>query len=278
MNLFRECLTSRKNPLIMDCAALQDRRGRADARRFLLEGEKLVWEAAAQGLPLVSLLISEEQKDRLLPMVEERFSAGQYAQTPLYILSASCFEKISSEKSPQGIIAVVKYLDNFKRLPIIYYEDVLPLAEDRILLLYDIQDPGNLGALLRSAVAFGIGTVIMSAACADLYSTKAIRAAMGCLFHLQVLTVEDFASVPTALQKAGRRVFAAELRPGAVSVRELQPTRSDCLLIGNEGHGILPLLSGLCSGSVFLPISENTESLNAAVAGGILLWEFHGRT
>ena len=277
MRVFSECLTSRKNPLVMDCAALQDRRGRADARRFLLEGEKLVWEAGAQGLPLACILVEETQKERLFGALEHHFSAEQYAQTPVYILSPSCFEKISSEKSPQGIIAVVKYLDNFKRLPIIYYEDVLPLAEDRILLLYDIQDPGNLGALLRSAVAFGIDTVIMSAACADLYGTKTIRAAMGCLFHLRVLTVEDFSSIPPALQQAGRRVFAAELRPGARSVEDIRPAESDCLLIGNEGHGIPPAISGLCDGSVFLPISERAESLNAAVAGGILMWEFRRR-
>lgn len=266
-------ITSRQNPLILQLASLATRKGRNASGLFMVEGEKLVREAADAGLPVVSVIVSEGKSAEILPWVKEAYSDLRYENTELRTVSDPCFLKISTEKSPQGVIAIIKHLDFFKRLTIIYDEELRNLQNKRAILLCSMQDPGNLGAVVRSAVAFGADTVIMSADCADVYNPKTLRAAMGCLFRIDVLVVEDMSSAVRALRGCGRRVLAAELREGAVSLDEISLRASDCVMIGNEGHGIPPELSALCDASVYLPISARAESLNAASAAAVFLWE-----
>ena len=264
-------ITSRQNPRVMQYAALQEKKHREESRLFLLEGEKLVCEAAERQLPVACLLVSSEKQGEILGKLSFAYQSAKWDDLPVYLLSQSCFSKISSEKAPQGVIAVLKYLDFLERKTIIYDVDIL--GSERLLLLYDIQDPGNVGAILRSAAAFGVDHVILSAGCADLYASKTIRAAMGSLFSMRLTVAEDFASAIAALRRQGRRVLAAELRTGARPVCDVCLSGRDCLIIGNEGHGILPAISAMCDASVYLPITEKAESLNAAVAASVLLWE-----
>ena len=265
-------ITSRKNPLVTDTASLQEKKYRYEKGLFLLEGEKLVKEALSNGLPVERILLSEGRAEAHMTWLCEAESPA-YRDLPIYLLADDCFLKISSEKAPQGVIAVVKHLDFFKRKTIIYSEDISALAGKRAVILYGLQDPGNLGAVIRSAVAFGVDVILLSADCADLYNSKTIRAAMGSLFHIQAWIVEDVASLIAALQSQGRRVLAAELRENSIPLRQAAITEQDCVIIGNEGHGIPSAMSALCDAGVYLPISANAESLNAAVAAAIFLWE-----
>ncbi len=266
-------ITSRKNPLVMEAASLQEKKHRMKSRSFLIEGEKLVAEAADAGLPFLRVFVAESRSDDFFCEIAPRFSASIYDALPVYILQDDCFLKISSEKAPQGVIGVLKHLDFFQRMTIIYDEDIFELREKRLLILSGIQDPGNLGAIIRSAVAFGTEVIFLSEDCADLYNSKTIRAAMGALFRIRMIVVEDMSSLVSALRHGGRRVLAAELRPGAVSLQEAVLTPQDVVVIGNEGHGIPPNLSALCDTGVYLPISKHAESLNAAVAASVFLWE-----
>ena len=270
-------ITSRKNHIVIDTAALHDKRARDEAGLFLVEGEKLVAEAGDRGLPVSRIFLSASKSEAILERLSSHFTADIYRDLPIVVLSDECFCKISSEKAPQGVLATIKYLDFFKSSTIIYDEDILSLGDARIALLFGLQDPHNLGAVIRSAVAFGTDTLILSADCADVYNPKTIRAAMGSLFSLRVLKVADFGSAIRALTGASRRVFAAELRAGAIPIGEAKLTARDCVLIGNEGHGIPEEISALCTKSVYLPISQNAESLNAAVAASIFFWE-QGKT
>ena len=122
-------------------------------------------------------------------------------------------------------------------------------------------------------MAFGVDCLFLTPACADLYGSKTVRAAMGSLFSVSAYVITDMAGAVNALRHAGRRVFAAELRDGACPISSLSLHPSDCMIIGNEGHGIPQEISTLCDGSVYLPISDGAESLNAAVAAATLLWE-----
>lgn len=266
-------ITSRKNPLVIDTAALHDKRARDEAGLFLIEGEKLVSEAGDRALPVTRIFLSASKSEELLVRLAPHFTADMYRDLSVVILGDDCFCKISSEKAPQGVIATVKYLDFFKRSTIIYDEDILSWGDARIAMLFGLQDPHNLGAVIRSAVAFGTDTLILSDDCADVYNPKTVRAAMGSLFSLHIVKVSDFASAVRALTGASRRVFAAELRPGAISIADAGISSRDCVLIGNEGHGIPEEISALCTKSVYLPISQNAESLNAAVAASIFFWE-----
>ena len=169
---------------------------------------------------------------------------------------------------------IIKYLDFFSKLDIIYKEEFFLKSDERAIILSSIRDPGNLGSVIRSAVAFGTEHIILSEDCVDLYNSKTVRAAMGSFFKIKATIVSDLVSTISLLRENGRAVYAAELRPGAVSLSDIDTSPCDIVVIGNEGHGIPEDVSKACSASVYIPISENTESLNASVAAGVLMWEF----
>ncbi len=258
-------ITSRQNDTVVWAASLKEKKYREKHSCFLAEGVKLVKEALAASLPVTHIFVCEGKEqllDEIAPFLRNDAPS-------VFLLSSACFEKISTEKAPQGMIAVVKYLDFFTKNAKINKEDVSSCA----LLLSSVRDPGNLGAIIRSAAAFGTQTVILSADSADIYHPKVLRSAMGTLFRLRVLTVEDVEATIRELRAAGRRFFAAELRERAVPLSSLTLTAEDIFVIGNEGHGIDPAISAACDGSVYIPIRAGVESLNASVAASVLLWE-----
>ena len=136
-----------------------------------------------------------------------------------------------------------------------------------------LRDPGNLGAVIRSAVAFGVDHVILTSDSIDVYNPKTVRSAMGSLFRVKITIVRDFSSFISSAIECGRRVYAAELTDDAVALDEIEASVSDIFIIGNEGHGIPREISSLSSGSVYIPISKKTESLNASVAAAVFMWE-----
>ena len=273
MIIAKDRIISRKNPIVMRAASLSDKKGREETGLFMAEGVKLFSEAAGAGLPIDSVLVDEEKIDSLLPLLKNELSAKIYEKTVIYLLSKSCFEKISTEKSPQGVIVIIKYLDFFKRCTKIIEEEFLNRDKKYSIILSSMRDPGNLGSVIRSAVAFGAERIIISDDCADIYNPKTIRAAMGSLFKVEILISDDLCRTVSALRAGGRRVFAAELRENAVSLEDIDLCKSDIMIIGNEGHGISEELSSSCDGSVYIPISSRSESLNAAVAASIFIRE-----
>lgn len=263
-------ISSRSNQTVLKAASLKEKKYRDEYKFFLVEGWKLVQEAIFSALPIVEIFIAEDKKEvytqELFTLLEER----KMEKISIFVLSEPCFSKISSEKSPQGIIAVIKHLDFFQECIKINKKDISPSS--RVLCLCSVRDPGNLGAIVRSAAAFGTDTLILSSDCADVYNPKTLRAAMGCIFKLRIFMVDDIGASVTVLRES-RNVFAAELSQNAGSLSSLSLQASDVFVIGNEGHGIPAELSALCTGSVYIPIRDGVESLNASVAASILLWE-----
>ncbi len=274
MKLSSEIITSRSNPLVKWASSLGDKKYRDAEGAFLIEGEKLCFEALDAGLPVIRIFVEDGKQAGILQRLEEYSENEIYGQTPITLLSESAFSKISSEKSPQGIIIAIKYLDFFRKLDIIYKEEFFLKPSERAIILCSIRDPGNLGSVIRSAVAFGTEHVILTDDCVDLYNSKTVRAAMGSLFKIKATVVSDMTACIDAMRSHGRRVFAAELRQNALPISEISPIPTDVVVIGNEGHGISQDVSAACTGSIYIPISENTESLNASVAAGVLMWEF----
>lgn len=230
-------------------------------------------EAFEAGLPIEFLVVSENKKSAVLSAMSDFFGKEMHEKCKLITVSDNVFEKISTEKAPQGVISVIKHLDFFRDMDIIYKEEFFLKPEEKAIFLFSVRDPSNLGAVIRSSVAFGIDHVILSDDCADVYNTKTIRSAMGSLFRVKVTTVKDIASFIDAARHNSRRVFAAELTEKARSLSDLKLRGSDIIIIGNEGHGIDADVSQLCDGSVYIPISKKTESLNASVAAAIFMWE-----
>ena len=158
-------------------------------------------------------------------------------------------------------------------MDIIYKEEFFLKPEEKAIFLFSVRDPSNLGAVIRSSVAFGTDHVILSKDCADIYNPKTVRSAMGSLFRVKVTTVNDVVSFIKSARENSRRVFAAELTETATSLSDIDLCSSDIVMIGNEGHGIDKEISAICDGSVYIPISKKTESLNASVAAAIFMWE-----
>ncbi len=273
MIILEEVISSRNNPTVKWAASLSEKKWRDAEGCFIIEGKKLVFEALENFLPIVHIFVAESKKNLYFPEIMRFFKEKFYDGTKISVLSDSAFEKISTEKAPQGIISVIKYLDFFRELDIIYKEDFFLVDSERAIVLSSVRDPGNLGSVIRSAVAFGAKHIILSSDSADIYNPKTVRAAMGSLFKVKVTYVRNLEAFVKLSREMGRRVFAAELCEGATSLSELGVLPTDLFIIGNEGHGIDKELSRSCTASVYIPISSLTESLNAAVAAGIFMWE-----
>ena len=268
-----EIITSRNNQFVKWASSLADKKNRKESGYFIAEGVKLTKEAFEAGLPIDYLIVSESKKNIRLDFLSEFENDQRYEKCRIVTVSESVFEKISTEKAPQGVISVIKHLDFFRDMDIIYKEEFFLEPEEKAIFLFSLRDPSNLGAVIRSAVAFGIDHIVLSDDCADIYSPKTVRSAMGSLFRVKVTAVKDPAAFIDAARYHGRRIFAAELTDGAVSLSDIELKRTDIIIIGNEGHGIDHAVSSLCDGSVYIPISKKTESLNASVAAAIFMWE-----
>ena len=273
MKFINDVITSRSNPTVKWVSSLADKKGRAAAKSFVADGVKLTLEALGAGLPVTHIFVSESRRGEFLPRLDTYRSLAGFEDTAVISVSDGVFEKISTEKAPQGVISVIKYLDFFNIVDIIYKEEFFLKQEERAIILHSVRDPSNLGSVIRSAVAFGTEHIILTEDCADIYNPKTVRSAMGSLFKVRVTTVRDMPSFLRVAQECGRRVLAAELNERAVSLDEVGLVPTDLVMIGNEGHGIPADVSAICDGSVYIPISERTESLNASVAAAIFMWE-----
>lgn len=166
-----------------------------------------------------------------------------------------------------------KTLDKFHKNVTIKKSVQLCAPGERLFLLESLRDPGNLGTVLRSAAAFGVDRILLSADCAELYHPRTLRAGMGAVFKLPTTRVDDLAAAVAALRQAGRRVWAAALNADATRLDALDLAFGDCFLVGNEGHGLSTAAAAAANGAVFIPMREDTESLNAAAAAAVCLWE-----
>lgn len=268
-----EIITSRQNRTVVEVGKLTDRRARETAESFRFDGVKLLLEALKNGVIPQLILVKESCENTLA----ERFSAyaADLQKTRILRLSDGVFDKISEEKSPEGVISVAKYLDKLQKNVTIYSsEEFLPRTEERIVLLESVRDPANVGAIIRSAAALGVDRLIMSADCADIYNSKAVRASMGAVFNQRIHRVGSMKEAIAALQKSGRRVYAAALDERAMQLGSFRAEAGACVVIGNEGHGLSEEVLRACDCTVFIPMSGRTESFNAAVAASILMWEF----
>ena len=273
MKFIDEIIMSRNNPTVKLAASLKDKKGRDAEGVFIAEGEKLTYEALEAGLPVVKILVAESKAEKILSKLKELSLRGLGDNSAVQVLGDDAFLKISTENAPQGVISIIKHLDFFRQLDIIYKEEFSQKVCGRSIALCSVRDPGNLGSAIRSAVAFGVEHIILSSDCADVYNPKTVRGAMGSLFRVKVTRVSDMKDYIFAMQANGRRVYSAELSDGAKSLGEVPLSKWDAVIIGNEGHGVPKDVSDACDGAIYIPISSKTESLNASVAAAIFMWE-----
>ena len=264
-----EVIFSRQNRLVKLVCSLERKKAREESGLFRFDGIKLCLEALAKGIVPEYIFVCESRLCEIKARLGER---------DFIVVSDDVFSKMSEEKSPEGIITVAQRLDALHKTARLSENgefDVFVENGEKVFLLEAIRDPGNLGTIIRTAASLGIDRIVMSADCADIYNPKTVRAAMGALFMLRTDVIEAGKTEEYigALRASGRRVFAAALSENAVSVKELSVLSSDVFVIGNEGHGLSADTIDACDGAVIIPMKEGCESLNAAMATGILMWE-----
>ena len=276
MERSEEIIRSRQNRTVVELCKLTDRKAREAQKCFRFDGVKLFCEAVKKGVEIKTVFLRESSADGITERVRQACGGTAFdASTRVLLLSDELFDKISEEKSPEGIITIAKYIDKFQKFATIYNSaDFLRMKNESVVLLESVRDPSNIGAVIRSAAAIGVDRLIVSEDCADVYHPKAVRASMGTLFDQPIDRVPNLCEVIRGLRESGRRVFAAALDDRAVRLGEFPIRTGDCVVIGNEGHGLTPAVIEACDGSVIIPMSDRAESFNAAVAASILMWEF----
>lgn len=252
-------ITSRKNQLVvLSKGLLREKKLRDAEGLFGAEGVKLCLEALSVGITAKWALVSEGACEKFVEAV-----AAIREKCAVTVVSDDVYLYLSEQKSPQGIFLAGQILDKSVNLDRI-------LNSNRILLSDCVQDSGNLGTMLRTAEALGIGGVILSGDCADIWSPKTLRASMGSAFRLPAC-VMDIAGAVRAAKEKGFAVYAAMLDDTAQRLGSFEFPEKSAVVIGNEGHGVSREVAALCE-KVYIPI-QGAESLNAAAAAAILCWE-----
>ena len=244
-----EHITSLKNPKILAWKALKDRKGRKESGCFLVEGRKMVEEALASAFPVAAVLADEER-------------AAEFAlpeNVPVVLMPAHVLAAVCDTKPPQGIAAVVRM------------EDV-PLQGKRLVALDGVQDPGNVGTIIRTADAAGFDGVLLSTQCADVFSPKVLRATMGSVFRMGIRVTDDLSDLLAQLVAEGASVLSSQL-DGEPFYQRSPLNERFVLVIGNEGNGVTDEVKAVATHKVKLPMRGGAESLNAAVAAGIMMYE-----
>ena len=244
-----ELLSSLKNPKVLSWKTLKDKKGRDSQNAFLVEGVRMVQEALSSAFEVQALLLREDyQPEYRLP-----------AEIPSYVLSAHVFQSVCDTKTPQGIAAVLTRQTREADGP-------------RLLALDGVQDPGNVGTIIRTADAAGFTGVLFSPECADLFSPKVLRATMGSVFRLGFSFPASLPDALEQLKKDGYSVLSSQL-DGSPFYDRKDVSSSFVLVIGNEGNGVSDAVKAAATHHLCLPMQGGAESLNAAVAAGIMMYD-----
>lgn len=260
-------IESRNNPTIKSMVSLSSRRDREEKRLFCFEGVHLLEEYLRADKTPHSIFVREDVAERYASLIAS-------ANCEVYEVTSSVYDKLSGEKAPQGIFTVSEYLDNVPMLD----ENTVSDIKGNAVMLADLQDTGNVGTVIRTAAALDCD-VLLCGNCADIYSSKTVRATMGALFTSRVYICRDTEAAIALLRSGGRRVIATALTEKAEVLGRFEVLPNDCFVVGNEGRGLTDSVISRCDFTCIIPMSGKTESLNAATASAMLLWEARrGRT
>lgn len=251
-------ISSKDNQIVKEVKSLHSSKGRKQKNRYMIEGRRIVEQAMIFGAPFCYAVI-EEGKEEEYQELEEAFYEKRI---PLYSAPAYLMEKMCDAKTPQGILCVIER----QRAKRTYHGPVIALD--------GIADPGNLGTILRTAQAFGVKDVLLSQSCADAESPKCMRSAMGAHFALNLERVEELDRTIQSYREAGYLAIGGHLE-GKHRLDQAGKVDKQCLVvIGSEAEGITDAVRDACDALYCIPMTNDAESLNAAVAAGILMYIF----
>ena len=258
-----EKIESTENKRVKHVIKLRDKgRARREEGLFIAEGKRWLYDAAFSDIS--ELYVSEsfaKENEGTGPTDDyERSGKGE-----AFIVTDAVMKKMSGTETPQGVLAVLK-------MPAFSFEELIKKQNPLLLFLENIQDPGNLGTVMRTAEGAGVTGVIMSRDTTDIYSPKAVRSTMGSLLRVPHVIAEDFNGTIEDAKAAGIRMYAA-LPDSKKRYDECDYRASSAFIIGNEANGIKDETAKLADTPVGIPMGGKLESLNAAMAAGILMYE-----
>lgn len=234
---------------------------RRQSQSFLIEGERLVLDTPEEYLEKIYL--TRKAWDRIGETLQRRG-----LEERIVLFSEEAMDKAADTKAPQGILAVARQ-PQYTMDGLLQSDGTKPLL---FLLLEDIQDPGNLGTMFRSAEAAGVSGIIMSKGTVDVFNPKVVRSTMSALFRMPFVYVPELTQAMQQLQKSGISLYAACLE-GSVPYTEADFRSAAGILIGNEGNGLTAPVQALADGRIRIPMAGQIESLNAAISAGVLMYE-----
>lgn len=241
-------ITSVKNKTVCEVKKLKQKKYRTQSGTFLAEGYRNVCDSIRKTVPKMVFL-------------EENFALSVPPCENTYLVTKEVMKELSDTDTPQGIAAVFDIPKEKE------------LTSERLLLLNGVSDPGNMGTILRTALASGFTDVILDEQCADVYSPKVVRSAMSAIFSLNLIRRTSLGDVVQKIKGKGYQVCAAALTDDAVSLYETNFQQKTALIFGSESNGISEELLRLADVSYIIPMAAEIESLNVAVAAGISMYE-----
>ncbi len=257
-----EIITAKDNSRIKYAVKLRDKESfRREEGLFIAEGARLCYDAALSGVEVKELFVTEKalsKYDEYIRLVEEKAERS-------FVVSEAVAQKMSDTKTSQGVFCILKMLDKNTIIGKIKYNG-------KFIALENVSNPSNLGAVVRTAEAMGLDGIIISGGC-DIYNPKSQRASMGSLFRLPVIEVESLSQFFETLKNKGMKIYAGVPDCNALKITEADMSGGVVCVVGNEGNGITEETVLSATAPVTIPMKGRAESLNAAAAASIIIWE-----
>ncbi|MEG1027106.1 MAG: RNA methyltransferase [Oscillospiraceae bacterium] len=255
-----ENITSKDNKFIKEYIKLSTKKAyRDEQQKFVIESVKLYKEAVATNTKIEKVFVTEQCIEKYFNESEKSFQADK-----TYIISQEISNKMSELPSSQGIFAILKKPD---------FLNFTAIKNGKYIVLCDVQDPGNIGTIVRTADAFGLDGVVLAGNSCDIYNIKTIRSTMGSLFRVKIFITNSCMDVVNHFNGNNIITCAAVLDKLAKDISKYKFPNNCAVLIGNEGNGLSQQISDICSEKITIKMAGNAESLNASMAAGILMWE-----
>ena len=243
-------ITSKDNEIIKNIKKLKEKKYRLDT--YIVEGIKMVKEA-----------ISENQEIELIAIREDFKIDFDTKKIKIVTISNKIFNDISDVKTPQGILAVIKKNQN----------NQIETNQEYILALDSLQDPGNMGTIIRTADSANINQIIINKTTVDPYSPKVIRSTMGAIYRTNIIEVEDLKATLKEMKSKGFQIITTDLK-ATQSIYDINYNNKTVVVIGNEANGISQEILQTADKKVIIPMLGKTESLNASIAASIMIYEY----
>ena len=253
-------ISSKDNSLIKHIKRLKEKKYRDEYGEYIIEGLKLIKEAIQENVDIKHIVVCDGCDNS--EMIESHLKY-EMARLDFIYVPQNIFKLLSDVENPQGVLAVIGKTSK---------EINIDINEDIILALDDIQDPGNLGTILRTADSVGLKQILVSKGTTDAYNPKVVRSTMGAIFRVKVIECENLKETLKALQKQEYKLMTTSLK-AKKTIYEVD-FKKKIIVIGNEANGVSKEILNLADEKVIIPMLGKTESLNASVATGIILYEY----